>query len=126
MLRVTKRRSMVFLISDFWATGFDHQLRLAGRRHDLVCVRTQDPQEMRLADAGIVDYRDAETGETHLIDTSNTAVREAFAAAARERQERLKGMFRKAKAGTFTISPETSVVTPLIEYFRDLGRRKRR
>lgn len=126
MLRVTKRRSMVFLISDFWASGFDHQLRLAGRRHDLVCVRTQDPQEISLADAGVVDYIDAETGQSHLIDTSDKAVREAFAAAARDRHERLKGMFRKARAGTFTISPETSVVTPLIEYFRDLGRRSRR
>jgi uncharacterized protein (DUF58 family) len=126
MTRVSKRRSMVFLISDFWSANFAHQLRLAARRHDLVCVRTQDPQEVALADAGLVEYRDAETGSMHLVDTSSAAVRTAFSQAAKERHDSLSSIFRKARAGTFMISPDVSVATPLLQYFRERERRQRR
>lgn len=126
LLKVAKRRSMVFLISDFWDAGFGHQLRLAARRHDLVCARTEDPQELALADAGLVHYRDAETGETHLIDTGSVKVREAFAAATKERHESLKALFRKSHAGSFTLSPDVPVTSPLLQYFREKERRTRR
>ena len=77
--RVTRRKSVVFLVSDFVASGYERALRVAGRRHDLVAVALQDPRETALPDVGIVELEDAETGEEILVDTSDPVVRDSFA-----------------------------------------------
>ena len=68
--RVTKRRSVVFLVSDFINTGYEKALQIANRRHDIVAITVTDPREMNMPDVGFIRLEDAETGEVVLVDTS--------------------------------------------------------
>jgi uncharacterized protein (DUF58 family) len=73
-----KRRAVVFLISDFLDQGYERQMAVAGKRHDLIAVSLADPLETHLPEVGLVELLDPETGERHLLDTSNTRERRAY------------------------------------------------
>ncbi|MEX0601705.1 MAG: DUF58 domain-containing protein, partial [Bacteroidota bacterium] len=68
--RVVKKRSIVFVISDFMDAGYESALRVAGKRHDLIGVVMTDPREQSMPAVGLVTFRDSETGEQRWIDTS--------------------------------------------------------
>lgn len=92
--RVTSRRAVVFLISDFEAPDFTKALTVTSRRHDLVSMPVADPAESQLPDVGIVALEDAETGAVVEINTSSASVRRGFARAAEERRTSLERLFR--------------------------------
>ena len=126
MLRHTNRRSMCFLISDFWATGFDKTLAIASRRHDLVAVRVSDPRERELPAVGMIALRDSETGEFIEVDSSDPSVRHAYREAALVRERQLLAQLRKAGASTFAIDTALPVIEPLVRYLRERERRRYR
>jgi len=126
MTRVLKRRSMCFLISDFWAADYERSLRLAARRHDLIAVRVQDPRERELPPAGLVAFQDSETGDQVLVDTSDAGVRADYARIMAARDYELGQSFGKLGIGQFAIGTEGSVVQPLVRYLRERERRRRR
>ncbi len=78
--RVTVRKSVCFLVSDFLSTGFEPALRIARRRHDLIPLIMTDPRELCLPNVGFVELEDSETGERRLIDTSSRRLRSRFEA----------------------------------------------
>jgi uncharacterized protein (DUF58 family) len=69
---------VVFLISDFLDRGFERQLAVAGKRHDLIAISLADPVERELPRVGLVELVDAESGEQRLLDTSNPDERRAY------------------------------------------------
>src|SRR5512133_174509 len=71
LTNVTKKRSVVFLISDFIDVDVDASIRLLGRKHDVIAVLLNDPRELELPDVGVVALEDAETGRTAYVDTSD-------------------------------------------------------
>ncbi|HET9132094.1 MAG TPA: DUF58 domain-containing protein, partial [Terriglobia bacterium] len=77
---IQKRRSIVFLISDFMDSGYDSALSIVGKRHDLIGVILKDPHEMDLPDVGLITFRDAETGQQRWIDTHDKKVRTGYRA----------------------------------------------
>ena len=88
---VIKRRSVLFVVSDFISTpGWSRRLADLARRHDIVAVRLTDPMERELPDIGLVVMQDAETGEQLLVDTHDKAFRRRFAQAAEKREEELR------------------------------------
>ncbi|MCZ6632100.1 MAG: DUF58 domain-containing protein [bacterium] len=123
--RVTTRRSVVFLVSDFMDTHFEAPLRVANRRHDLVGIALQDPREMALPDIGIVELEDAETGEGILVDFADSEVRDLFAREAKRRREDRESMFRSIGMDTVEINAGKSYVDPLMQFFRIRARRIR-
>ena len=74
-----KKKSTVFLISDFLDEGYDDALKIAARKHDLIGVRLSDPREADLPGSGLMRIVDAETGEALWADTSDRAVRASYA-----------------------------------------------
>src|SRR5205809_77978 len=94
--RVLHRRAIIFLLSDFLDRDFEKSLKRTGRRHDLIAIRISDPREQELPAVGLLELEDAETGERLLVDTASRHVREAFAQAARQRQESLRQLARQA------------------------------
>lgn len=124
--RVLKRRSMCFLISDFWAWGFEDALRLTARRHDIICARTFDQREMELPNAGVVAVQDAETGDLLTVDSGLRRAREGYEASVKARFADLTSVFRRAKVGSFQVGTAESVVTPLVSFLRERERRSRR
>jgi len=107
--RVQRRKSVVFLISDFLESDSSDNnsplptshsplfstLALTHQRHDLVSIVLSDPREYELPEVGLITLEDAETGEMVEIDTSNRRTRERYAQLARERRERFQTGMRK-------------------------------
>jgi uncharacterized protein (DUF58 family) len=121
--RVTHRRAIVFLISDFLTTDYERAMRLAARRHDLVAIRIEDPREHELPAAGLVEIRDVETGRRLLVDSSSRAFRMAFADASRARQQAFHEFCRSADIDVVDVQTDGRYVEPLVRFFR---RRERR
>lgn len=114
-LNTLKRRSLVFVISDFISeVGWERPLALLNRRHELIAIRLYDPRETDLPDAGIIVVEDAETGEQLTVDTSNRTFRRRFQEAARRREAVLKENVRQAGVDLFAISTEEDLVSAIV------------
>ncbi len=121
--RLAKRRTIAFVVSDFFADDYATSLSLAAAKHDVVPIILEDPRDLELPDVGLVDFEDLESGELISIDTSSARVRahhrEAMAAIARERD----AMFRKLGLDVAKVRTDGSVVHPLRELFTRRARR---
>ena len=115
--RVTTRRGIVFLVSDFQASGFDHALRIARRRHDVVAITLNDPREVALAGAGLLSLEDPETGEQVVIDSSDRAFRAMFEQRARSVHERRARLFKVTGVDFVDIWTDESYIEPLVRFF---------
>ncbi len=116
--KVMRRRAVAFLVSDLIADGYDKPLRIAAARHDLIPVQVVDPREEHLPDVGIALVEDLETGEVVEVDTSNAAVRQAYAEhVARQRAERER-TFRRLKMDFVVVRTHEDYVRPITELFR--------
>jgi len=113
-----RRRSVVFLVSDFQARGYENPLRIARRRHDVIPIAITDRREVELPNVGLIELLDAETGETMLIDTSRKALRRNYAASAVADVERRENLFRKMKMDSINVRTGESFVEPLTRFFR--------
>ncbi|MSQ29039.1 MAG: DUF58 domain-containing protein [Dehalococcoidia bacterium] len=116
--RVLRRRSTVFLISDFIASGYEESLRGLSRRHEVIAVTLIDPLDIALPDVGIIEVVDAERGGRVLLDSSSARVREAYAAAAAERAVRRRGSLAAAGVDEVEVRLDRDLTTPLAAYFR--------
>ncbi len=123
--RVSTRRSVVFVVSDFLASGFEAPLKVAARRHDLTAVLLSDPRERELPDAGMVELEDAETGEEMLVDTSDAQLREFFQNAVDTERQRRQRLFRSIDVDAVDITTASTYVDPLMRYFKERARRIR-
>jgi uncharacterized protein (DUF58 family) len=121
--RVTTRRSVVFLVSDFIASGYERDLTLANRRHDLVAIAITDPRELELPPVGLVELVDGETGERCVVDTSSRRARRRYASAAQEQLERRRSVFRRLGVDSIEINAGAPYVPELIKFFRMRERR---
>lgn len=118
-----KKKSIAFLISDFIDDGFEKILRIVSKKHDLVNIVLEDPREKDLLKAGLIKFKDAETGKTRYIDTSNKNVQEYFKQKINERKSIQDEIFLKSRVDTVNIDISTSYVKPLINFFKLRGRR---
>ena len=116
--RVTYRRSVVFLVSDFFASNYEKALRVANRRHDLVAIALEDPREYDLPAIGIVELEDAETGEGILVDFGDASVREAFQKLTRKERDDRDALFQRMGLDAVNISTQGAYHEPLMQFFR--------
>lgn len=123
--RVTPRRSVVFLVSDFISSGYEKALQIANKKHDMVAITITDPREVDLPNVGFIELEDAETGETFLLDTSSANVRDAFAAETSETKDELEKLFKKLQVDHINIRTDQSYIEPLIRFFRMRAKRFR-
>ena len=124
LARVTKRRCVVFIVSDFLDPGCRQALRMASRRHDVIAVVLEDPREAALPAVGLVELEEAETGERYVVDTGNLRVREAFARqAAVARAERDRGL-RAADVDAIVVQTDRPYTEALLRFFRMRERRQ--
>ncbi len=121
--RVTKKKSVVFLISDFLGQGFEKQMRILGKRHDLIAVSITDPREVKMPNVGLIQLEDAETGELVLIDTGSAAFRKQYETLGSERQGRLRALFRSMGVDHIEVYTGRDYVFDLVKFFRTRERR---
>ena len=116
--RINKRKSVVFLVSDYLASGYEAALRVSCKRHDLIAVVLQDPRERELPDIGLVEVEDAETGREMLVDTSDREFRVLFRQLNERLEERRDQLFRSVGVDRVDIRTEASYVDALMRFFR--------
>ena len=120
-LRMLRRRSMIFVISDYLSTGDDDWPRVLANmsaRHDVVCVRITDPFEEALPQAGLISLRDIESGRMIDVDTRSKAVRAKWAEAAAERRARFEESLLGARSDSIELSTAGDVGDPVVRFFR--------
>lgn len=122
--RVSHRRTVSFLVSDFLATGYEKPLRLAHRRHDIIPISITDRREASLPRVGFLALQDLETGEHVLVDTTSAAVRAAYqrrrSTAVTQRQQ----LFQALGMDMVEIQTDAPYMPPLIRFFRKRERRR--
>ncbi len=126
LLRGTKRRSVCFVVSDFFDEGFERAMRTANRKHDVIAARITDPREQAIPNIGLVTLTDPESGATELFDTGSDRFRADFESMSRQRTEQLEKRFRNSGIDYIGINTTESVVDPLVRFFRQRERRMRR
>ncbi len=122
---VLRKRAVVFLISDLLDQGFEQSLKVANRRHDVVILQIVDPREQELPDAGIVELRDAETGEIVEVDTSIRRIRESYAANWARDRDRLTRLFQANRIDHVLIDVARPYDLPLVRFFEERARKFR-
>jgi len=122
--RVQRRKSVVFLISDFMDDGFEKALNITAQRHDLIPIRVVDPAENELPDLGLLLMEDAETGLPLLVDTGSRSVRQNYAKAQASDNERFDVQLKRSGVTPITVQTDTEdYAGPLIKFFRVRSRR---
>jgi uncharacterized protein (DUF58 family) len=124
--RVQRKRSIVFLFSDFLDVNYERQLRRTARRHELIAIHLGDPREHVLPDVGLVLLEDAETRERLLVDTGSAEVRDTYQAAALRREEELHRLMHSAGVDLIEVSTDGSHLDALVRFFRQRQKRQRR
>ncbi|KPK89379.1 hypothetical protein AMJ80_09885 [bacterium SM23_31] len=121
--RLTRKRAAVFLVSDFISEGYEKALRIANKKHDIVAITIIDPREIAMPGIGLIEFEDAETGETVVIDTSDVSLMNMFAS--QTEQERLKRekLFKSMNIDFIDIYTNRSYVEPLVKFFRIRAKR---
>lgn len=115
---VIKKKSICFLLSDFYAPAFDLSLQVAARRHDIIGMHIYDPFEKSLPRAGLVRIGDAETGRQIVIDTSDQKTRAFHEQAFQEKEKSLIDLFNRSGADLIGIESGESYITALHRFFK--------
>ncbi len=125
LVRVARRRSVAFVMSDYFDTTHEHALALAAAKHDLIPIVLVDACDNELPDAGLVTFQDVESGQTLVVDTSDTRVRAHYAHAMKEWRASQRRMFSKYGLDVVEIDTGRSFVQPIRELFQRRARRAR-
>ena len=119
-----KRRSAIFLVSDFISEpGWEKPLAQLAQRHDVVAVHVTDPLEQTLPDLGLITMEDPETREQLFVDTSDKAFRQRFAALAIENERALQATFSRFGIDALTLSTDQSLLDSVVNFAQQRKRR---
>jgi uncharacterized protein (DUF58 family) len=125
-LNTIKKRSLVFVISDFFSTpGWERPLTLLNQKNEVIAVRLWDPRERDLPDMGPIIMEDAETGEQMYVDTHDKKFRQRFAEAVHRREVSLSEAFKRAGIDVLSLSTEEDLVRGLIRFAKLRQHRRR-
>lgn len=122
--RISRRRAIVFLISDFFDEGWEAQLRAANLRHEIVALTLTDPRDETLPDVGLLEMEDPESGARTLVDTTDARVRDAYAQRAREAADRRRRTLTAIGIDEVPLRTDASYVEPLLRAFRSRERNR--
>ncbi len=118
-LYAIKRRSLVFIISDFISEpGWEKPLNLLNQRHEVLAVRLWDPREVDLPDVGLIVMEDAETGEQMFVDTHDKKFRTRFQQAAQQREAAVQTAFKRAGVDVLSLSTDEDMVRAIVRFVK--------
>jgi uncharacterized protein (DUF58 family) len=125
-LHAIKRRSLIFIISDFICSpGWEQPLSLLSQRHEVLAIRLWDPREAQLPDIGPIILEDAETGEQMYVDTHDRRFRQRFEEAAQQREADLRGVFKRAGVDALSLSTQDDLVSAIVRFAMSRKQRRR-
>ena len=118
LLKVAKRKCVVFLISDFLDDSYLRSLKIANKKHDLITIQLLDPAELELPDMGLLKVEDPETGETFWIDTSSQKSMKQLRKEIGIKQSNFRKEIKKSGIDLISISTDEDFVDPLMSFFK--------
>jgi hypothetical protein len=122
--RVIKKRSIIFLISDFFTeSGFEKQLRIMKNKHDIITININDIREQEIPDIGYIELEDEETGEQILLDTSDPEFRRNYINMIRQKNHELNKKLKKLRIDTIQLKSDEPFEIPLRKFFRTREKR---
>lgn len=113
----TRQKSIAFLLSDFLATGYDNDLKVIGKKHDVIGLKVYDKMDMQLPEAGLLQMKDAETKKTKWVDTDNAVVRHNYQQHFFQQTDIVKKYFRQAGADLLHVRTDDDYVKILQQFF---------
>jgi len=124
-LHTIKRRSLIFVISDFMSEpGWERPLNMMGEKHEVVAIRLIDPREMELPDVGMIVMEDSETGEQIFVDTHDAKFRKRFFDAVQKREDELAASFKRAGVDVMTLSTEDDLIKAILRFAKRRKQKK--
>jgi uncharacterized protein (DUF58 family) len=123
--KVARRRSVAFVISDFFARGFERALALAAAKHDVIPVMLVDPRDETLPDVGLATFEDWETGEHVVVDTGDKRVRQHYEKTMRRVRAERSALFKKLALDECVVRTDRPFVEPLRQLFARRAKRIR-
>jgi uncharacterized protein (DUF58 family) len=118
-----KKRSIVFLVSDFLDDGYEDALKIAAKKHDLIGIKLYDPREAVLPPVGLMRMLDAESGEALWVDSGDSIVRSRYAQWWIDQSDRQERMFRRSGVDSIDIRIDQSYIAPLMAFFKSREKR---
>ena len=119
---VLKKRSVCFVLSDFWADQYEQALKVLSRRHDCIGIHCWDVRERKLPDMGLLKVRDAERGGTAWIDTTDPDLRRSYQERFDENRAAAAAAFRRAGADFLSLRTTDSYASALLQFFEKRAR----
>jgi len=123
--KITKRRAIVFLISDFISPDFYKAIAVTNKKHDLIAITLKDPREKSFPKAGFIFLEDAETSEELIIESFNPLFHKKFNDITNQKDKELEKIFNKINIDYIKIDTEKPYINPLISFFKMRERRAR-
>jgi uncharacterized protein (DUF58 family) len=115
--RVTRHKSIVFILSDFADAGYEQTLKVAARRHDIIGVQVHDKRDIEMPKIGLMQLMDAETGKTVLMNTNDPLTRKEYNRQYNKIQEDARQNFRLAGADLIQVATGDDYIKALQEFF---------
>ncbi|MBL6657726.1 MAG: DUF58 domain-containing protein [Flavobacteriales bacterium] len=115
---VIKKRAVCFVISDFMGDNFEAPLKIANKKHDVITIRINDKREEELPDIGLIQMKDAETGEVKWIDTGNKLIRQNYKKNYLRNKEEVNQLFKNSGVDTIQLRTDMDYIKPLIQFFK--------
>lgn len=122
--RTCKRRSIIFIVSDFLCSGYQSALRMLARRHDVIPVVVSDAREWSMPNVGLIRLKDAETGEFFLLDSNSKKNRQAYQDLMQKNRSQRDQFFVKLKLAAIDLKTGQDFVEPLNRFFSQRERRR--
>jgi uncharacterized protein (DUF58 family) len=122
LFRVARKKSVVFIVSDFYELDFNQSLKTLANKHDVILLHIVDPLDRALPELGLLSFSDPETSEIRIIDTDDKNVRDQYTTLYAERCRSLEKMAKNAKADLITLHTDQTYLEPLASFFRMRGR----
>ena len=113
----TRQKSIAFVLSDFLATGYDNDLKVIGKKHDVIGLKVYDKMDMQLPQAGLIQMKDAETQKVKWVDTGNAVVRHNYQQHFFHQTDLAKKYFRQAGADLLHVRTDDDYVKILQQFF---------
>ncbi len=115
---VSKKRTTVFVLSDFIDENFQDALKIISKKHDLIGIRVYDEGEKKLPDLGLIQVMDQETKKEIILDTSSKVVQQKYIHKFNQRSQNLQECFRQMKGELLNISTEEDYIKALLKFFK--------
>jgi uncharacterized protein (DUF58 family) len=119
-----KKKCTAFILSDFMSPSFEHELKLANKKHDVIALKLYDKHEEEFPDLGLIPVKEAETEQLIWVNTGDKEVRAAFKADALRRNAVLQDVFKKSGVDFTRIGTHESYITPLRTLFKKRERKR--